>query len=123
MDNKDIQVTESELASLDSVAHDILAYSEDDRRKADDLYGYYQELLEKGDSKGETRLALAKALELKENSVTNLVDILKIKAKLLERKLNFRIKREMMKYDHDKNGEGNNKGFDSSTLISSIDGE
>lgn len=110
-ENKDLQITEREIASLDSVAQSIISYSEDDRRKADSLFEYYQELIEGGDKKGETREALAKALELRENSVNNLIEILKLKTRLLEKKLMHEMKQMSLE------GEGRSRGRDTSDLI------
>jgi len=76
-----------ELILIDETAQKVINYSEDDRRKADDLYTYYKSLIEAGDKKGETREGLAKALELREKSVQNLIEILKIKAKVIEKKI------------------------------------
>jgi predicted transposase YdaD len=118
MPNKDLELTKKEITELDGMAHNVVTYSEDDRRKADDLYEYYQELISKGDTKGETRMALAKSLELKEKSANNLIEILKLKARLMEKKLALEIVKEMK--DVDNTGQ-RRSGFDSSTLISSID--
>ena len=92
-EDKDLVLTQGELVSLDKIAMDVIAYSEDDRRKADSLYKYYQELIEKGDSKGDTRVAMAKSLELRENSVNNLIEILKLKTRLVEKKISLEMKR------------------------------
>jgi len=120
-EDKDLQLSEREISSLDTVARSIIAYSEDDRRKADDLYNYYQELITKGDTKGETREGLAKSLELRETSVNNLIEILKLKARIIERKLSFELKRQMM----ESGGEfhGKRTGFDSNDLIKSMEEE
>ncbi len=93
MNEEIVKIDKGELAALDSLAKSILMYSEDDRRKADDLYLYYQELITNGDSKGETRVALAKALELKEDSVKNLIDIMKLRTRLIEKKMTLEIKK------------------------------
>jgi hypothetical protein len=110
-ENKDLQITAKELANIDSVAQNIVQYSEDDRRKADSLFDYYQELIEGGDKKGETREALAKALELRENSVNNLVEILKLKTRLLEKKMVYEMRQMSMERDV------GTKGKDTSDLI------
>lgn len=111
-------VTQRELTDLDVIAQDVVRYSEDDRRKSDDLYKYYQSLIEKGDKTGETRQSLAKSLELRENSVNNLVEILKLKTRIIEKK----IQAEMKNMENDQN-QGNLKGTDTSDIISSIDTE
>lgn len=115
-EDKDLQLTQKEITSLDSVAKDVIAYSEDDRRKADDLYKYYQELIEKGDTKGDTRVALAKSLELRETSVNNLIEILKLKTRLIEKKIGLEMRRQMADSTSG-NPFGKRSGFDSSDVI------
>lgn len=110
-------VSPREITELDEVAKNIVAYSEDDRRKADDLYQYYQNLIDNGDSKGETRQALAKSLELRESSVNNLIEILKLKAKIIERKLML----EMRQMGNNNFGDGNIRGTDTTELIAKME--
>jgi len=119
-EDKDLQLSQKEIASLDQVAKNIIAYSEDDRRKADDLYSYYQELITKGDSRGDTRMALAKSLELREMSVNNLIEILKLKARIIEKKLSFEIKREMLDRV-DTALHGKRTGMDTNDMIKSLE--
>lgn len=111
--SNDLLITQNEIAELDLIAKNILMYSEDDRRKADFLFKYYQELIEKGDNKGETREALAKSLELREASVNNLIEILKLKTKIIEKKIMLESKREI---------DDNKKGRDTSSIIAKIEG-
>jgi hypothetical protein len=118
MDGSELEVTKKEVAELDVVVHNIIYYSEDDRRKADDLYDYYQELISQGDTKGDTRMALAKSLELKETSVQNLIEIMKLKTRLLEKKISYEIAKEMKDVD---NVGQRRSGFDSSVMITNID--
>ena len=121
-EDKDLQLTQQEITSLDAVAKDIIAYSEDDRRKADDLYKYYQEMIEKGDSKGDTRIALAKSLELRETSVNNLIEILKLKTRLIERKIGLEMRRQMSESESD--GIFHKRsGFNSSDVIKRMEEE
>jgi hypothetical protein len=110
------KITDKEIVELDSVAQDIITYSEDDRRKADDLYQYYQELITAGDSKGETRVALAKSLELREKSVENLIEILKLKTRIIEKKLTVEMKKTS---DEDYNPR--RSGIDTSKIISKME--
>jgi len=122
MEDKDLQITQQEITSLDKVAKDVIAYSEDDRRKSDDLYKYYQELIDKGDSKGDTRVALAKSLELREMSVNNLIEILKLKTRLIEKKIDLEMKRQMS--EGSENGIFHKRsGFDSSDVIKRMEEE
>jgi hypothetical protein len=120
-EDKDLQLNEKEITSLDSVAKSIIAYSEDDRRKADSLYDYYQQLIQQGDSKESTRDGLAKSLELRENSVNNLIEILKLKARIIEKKLSFEIKKQMVEAGSEFHGK--RSGFDSSNWIKSMEGD
>ena len=117
-EDKDLQLTQKEITSLDTVAKEVIAYSEDDRRKADDLYKYYQELIEKGDTKGDTRVALAKSLELREQSVGNLIEILKLKTRLIEKKIGLEMRRQMADATP---SFGRRSGFDSSDVIKSME--
>ena len=118
MADKDLEITKKEVAELDTVAQNIIAYSEDDRRKSDQLFEYYQELISRGDNRGHTRLALAKSLELKEMSVQNLIEILKLKTRLLEKRISLQIAKEMSSSD---NGNSRMSGFDTSRIISEMD--
>ena len=118
MEDKDLQLTQSEITSLDKVAKDVIAYSEDDRRKADSLYKYYQELIEKGDTKGDTRVALAKSLELKEASVNNLIEILKLKTRLVEKKISLEMRRTSSDYN---DSLGKKSGIDTSEIIQQME--
>lgn len=112
----EITISKKEIQDLDHIAKSVMAYSEDDRRKADQLYTYYQELIATGDGKGETRESLAKALELKENSVGNLIEILKLKTRLIEKKLQFEMKSMAAEQD-----EFDAKGRDTTDIISSME--
>lgn len=116
--DKDLILTNEEIAEIDVVAKNIILYSEDDRRKADTLYKYYQSLIDGGDTQGETRKALAKSLELRESSVGNLIEILKLKTKLVEKKIALE-----MKGMESSPGEYGRGGSDTSDIISRIDGE
>lgn len=117
-EDKDLQLTQKEITSLDKVARDVIAYSEDDRRKADDLFRYYQELIDKGDTKGDTRAALAKSLELRETSVNHLIEILKLKTRLIEKKIGLEMQRSR---SEDEGGFGKNSGFDPSDIIKNME--
>lgn len=114
-DNDKTLVTQEELNNLDTIARDVINYSEDDRRKADALYKYYQQLIDQGDRLGETREGLAKALELKETSVSNLVEILKLKTRLMEKKIQAEMR------NMESQSQGNKTGRDTSDWIQDID--
>jgi hypothetical protein len=116
---KDLEISNKEITDIDLVAQSIVSYSEDDRRKSDDLFLYYQELIANGDTKGETREALAKALELREESVKNLIEILKLKTRLLEKKLMFEIRKSY----GDEQGSKRASGIDTNDLIAKIERE
>lgn len=120
--SKDLQeIDPRALAEMDNVAQEVIAYSEDDRRKSDQLYEYYQKLIDSGDTKGETREALAKALELREKSVLNLIEILKLKTRLMEKKMSLEAKKIMA--EEFRNVGGRRSGKDHSELIARIEGE
>jgi len=113
---KIIKKESQEIILLDETARNVITYSEDDRRKADSLYKYYQTLIEQGDKKGETREGLARALQLREESVKNLIEIIKIKARIIEKKI-------MLEAKQINNNTGlKPAGFDNSDLISEIEG-
>jgi len=111
-------VTQNELSELDVISQDVIRYSEDDRRKSDNLFSYYQSLIDKGDSEGETRKSLAKALELRESSVNNLIEILKLKTRIIEKKIQAEMKNN---YNNEK--QEDNRGTNTSDIIASIDTE
>lgn len=119
MSDNDLAKKDADLAieSLNDTAKMVIQYSEDDRQKANELYKYYQGLIEGGDAKGETREGLSKALELREKSVENLIEIIKIKARLTERRMLLELK------NISNNGDGNmrNAGFDNTDLINKIE--
>lgn len=119
-EKKDLIVTQKELSELDSITKNIMVYSEDDRRKADSLYEYYQKLIADGDKDGETRKALAKALALREESVTNLIEILKLKTKIVEKKIGYEMQR--MQYANP-DVPSNKRGNDTSDLIIAMETE
>ena len=116
-------ITPREIAEMDNVAQEVIAYSEDDRRKSDSLYEYYQKLIDAGDTKGETREALAKALELREKSVLNLIEILKLKTRLIEKKMSLEASKIMAEDGPGKAVSGRRSGRDHSSLIAEIEGE
>jgi hypothetical protein len=119
-ENNELQVTKNEIAKLDETAKQIITQSQDDRLKADDLYSYYQGLIANGDTKGETRIALAKSLELREMSVGNLIEVLKLKTRLMEKQLLYEIKRQ----DNSNMSIGKrNSGYDTTNIIMDIDHE
>jgi hypothetical protein len=119
-----LQITKGEIAKLDETAKQVITYSQDDRLRADDLYTYYQSLIANGDTKGETRIALAKSLELREMSVNNLIEVLKLKTRLMEKQLLYEIKRQDIEHSNLGGGIGRrNGGYDTTSLITDIDRE
>ena len=86
------------------------------------LYEYYQKLIDGGDTKGETREALAKALELREKSVLNLIEILKLKTRLMEKKMSLEARKIMME-DFTGRKVGRRSGRDHTELIAELEGE
>ena len=118
-ENSDLEKTKNEIVKLDEMARQIITQSQDDRLKSDDLYSYYQGLIANGDTKGETRLALSKSLELREASVNNLIEVLKLKTRLMEKQLLYEIKKQ----DLDHGGSRRMNGYDTTRLISDIDRE
>lgn len=121
-DGRELERTKNEIVKMDEMAQQIIIHSADDRLKSDDLYSYYQTLISNGDVKGETRLALAKSLELREASVNNLIEVLKLKTRLMEKQLLYEIKRQDI--EHGSMGLGKrNSGYDTTRLISEIDQE
>ena len=84
------------------------------------IYKYYQELIEKGDTKGDTRVALAKSLELREASVNNLIEILKLKTRLVEKKISLEMKRHSEGHSE---GFSKKSGIDTSEIIQEMENE
>lgn len=122
MSNELEEISPRDIAEMDNVAQEVIAYSEDDRRKSDQLYEYYQKLIDGGDTKGETREALAKALELREKSVLNLIEILKLKTRLMEKKMSLEARKIMME-DFTGRKVGRRSGRDHTELIAELEGE
>jgi len=120
--DRELEKTKSEIAKLDETAKQIITYSQDDRCKADDLYSFYQTLIAQGDTKDATRLSLAKSLELREMSVGNLIEVLKLKTRLMEKQLLYEIKRQDIEHGNMSIGKRNG-GYDTTNIIMSIDEE
>ena len=119
--SKDLEeISPRDIAEMDTVAREVIAYSEDDRRKSDQLYEYYQKLIDQGDTKGETRESLAKALELREKSVLNLIEILKLKTRLMEKRMSLEARKIMME-DLTGRPVGRRSGRDHSDLIAELE--
>ena len=108
-----------DLTSSEKIAQDIILFTEDDRRKSNQLFEYYQKLIDGGDTKGETREALAKALELREKSVLNLIEILKLKTRLIEKKMSLEFRRIIE--EDIKEPPGRRSGRDHTGLIAKLE--
>lgn len=109
------EIDEGELTQVNKIVESVILQSQDDRLKADQLMDYFQQLITSGDTKGETRQALTKALELRETPVTNLTKLIELKVRLMEKKI-MAASRRREEEDY-----GRRKGIDSNDLISQME--
>jgi hypothetical protein len=82
----------------------------DDRDRADELYDFMRDQIEiDGDKNPATREAMTKALDLKMKGTDQKIELLKIKAKLINpNKDGFNVNINLGNYDEQKGGDTNN---------------
>ena len=93
---------------MDIIVNEVKENVETDREKADDLYDFMQDQIDvTGDKNPATRDAMAKAMELKMKGTDQLIDLLKIKAKLINPNKGSQVNINLGKYDQERGGDTN----------------
>lgn len=79
-----IELKKQEIAQMDELAVDIVSGANEAVEKADEMYQYMSDLIEiDADKSDATRMMMGKALEIRIMSNSQKLELLKIKAKLL----------------------------------------
>jgi len=77
----------------------------DDRDKNDEMYDFFRDEIDiSGDKNPATREAMAKAMELKMKGTDQMIELLKIKAKLINPQKGFNVNVNLGKFDDNKGG-------------------
>ena len=113
---KDITVVQAEqLDQMNVVAKAVTKNIKKDRDKAEDLYAFMEDLIDINNDKSPgSREAMAKAVELKMKGTDQLIELLKIKAKLINPAKGVEVNINLGDYDE-------KRGSDTSSLISLVD--
>jgi hypothetical protein len=113
-EEKDITTTQNAetqvaLKQMNQVTTLVVEQIADDRDKNDELYDFMKDLIDiDGDKNPATREAMSKAMELKMKATDQMLDLLRIKAKLLNpAKAGVSININLGKYDQEKGGNTN----------------
>jgi len=105
-----LQVQKEQIEQMNLIATDVVKSVTDDRDKADELYDFMRDQIEiDGDKNPATREAMTKALDLKMKGTDQKIELLKIKAKLINpNKDGFNVNINLGNYDEKKGGDTNN---------------
>lgn len=118
-ETKEVATTESEKSLMDVqkeqveqmnlIAQDVVNSVAEDRDRADELYDFMRDQIDiDGDKNPATREAMAKALDLKMKGTDQKIELLKIKAKLINpQKDGFNVNINLGNYDDKKGGNTN----------------
>lgn len=121
MDNKDLEASKQNeiqnpqseaIQQMNKLAKQVIGNIDTDREKADELYDFMKDRIDiESDSSGGTREAMAKAVELQMKGTDQLINLLKIKAKLINPNKGTNININLGEYD-DKKGSDTNQMID-----------
>lgn len=79
-----IELQKQQLEQMNAIAQDVVESVSQDRDRADELYDFMRDQIDvDGDKNPATREAMARALELKMKGTDQKIELLKIKAKLI----------------------------------------
>ncbi len=108
-ENSLIDLHKQQIQQMNELAADVIKSVEDDRDKGDELYDFMRDLCDiDGDKNPATREAMAKALELKMKGTDQKIELLKIKAKLINpNKDGMNVNINLGEYDERKGGDTN----------------
>lgn len=98
-----------EIKQMDQVAKQVITQIDSDRDKSDELYDFMRDQVDiDGDRNPATRDAMAKAMELKMKGTDQMIELLKIKAKLINpNKSGLNVNINLGEYDTRKGGDTN----------------
>lgn len=98
-----------EIKQMDQVAKQVIIQIDSDRDKSDELYDFMRDQVDiDGDRNPATRDAMAKAMELKMKGTDQMIELLKIKAKLINpNKSGLNVNINLGEYDTRKGGDTN----------------
>jgi len=104
------EVQKQQIEQMNTIATDVVNSVSDDRDRADELYDFMRDQIEiDGDKNPATREAMTKALDLKMKGTDQKIELLKIKAKLINpNKDGFNVNINLGNYDEQKGGDTNN---------------
>ena len=123
-DSKDLEKKENQLDNpqqkaieqMNEVAKEVITNIHDDRDKASELYDFMKDRIDiEADQSDGTRAAMSKALELQMKGTDQLVNLLKIKAKMINPNKGTNININLGDYDE-------KKGTDTNALIDIVEG-
>ncbi len=117
-DIKDLQTTEDKdliaaeenpmdiaVKQMNEVSQVVVENIKDDRDKSDELYDFMKDEIDiNGDKNPATREAMGKAMELKMKGTDQMIELLKVKAKLINPSKGISINIGMGKFDDNKGG-------------------
>ena len=109
-ENSLVQVQKQQIEQMNAIAAEVVKSVDDDRDRADELYDFMRDQIEiDGDKNPATREAMAKALDLKMKGTDQKIELLKIKAKLINpNKDGLNVNINLGNYDEKKGGDTNN---------------
>lgn len=102
-------VQKEQVEQMNLIAQDVINSVTEDRDRADELYDFMRDAIDiDGDKNPATREAMAKALDLKMKGTDQKIELLKIKAKLINpQKDGFNVNINLGNYDEKKGGNTN----------------
>ena len=102
-----LDVQKEQIDQMNMLAADVINQVHDDRDRADELYDFMRDQVDiDGDKNPATREAMAKALDLKMKGTDQKIELLKIKAKLINpQKDGFNVNINLGNYDDKKGGD------------------
>lgn len=103
-----LEIQKYQIEQMDLIAKEVKENVEEDRSKTDDLYDFMQDQIDvDGDKNPATRDAMAKAVELKMKGTDQMIELLKIKAKLINPNKGTNVNINLGNYDEAKGGNTN----------------
>lgn len=102
-----LDVQKQQIEQMNMIAQDVVESVSDDRDRADELYDFMRDQIDiDGDKNPATREAMTKALDLKMKGTDQKIELLKIKAKLINpQKDGFNVNINLGNYDTKKGGD------------------
>ena len=106
-ENSIVELQKQQIQQMNEIAQDVVESVADDRDRADELYDFMRDQIDiDGDKNPATREAMAKALDLKMKGTDQKIELLKIKAKLINpNKDAMNVNINLGNYDEKKGGD------------------